>query len=229
MLHPEETVQSQYAASQTIRALVDNVNALIDPRPDIQLFYDKIFNPQTAEGEGLRIWARIVGLQRTGLVVSAEDPFSFFQSDLDEGDQVVANYNHGPFWSKALSGSGYAELESNALRWLIYWKASANISGATLYELNGLLVDFVQFMRGTTGNGTFVEDTGLMELTAYLGFQPTLFEKNIIEQFGLFNKPAGVLMNFYPLKIEAPLFGFANDGEQSSIFGEGAFFNVDVV
>ena len=230
MLYPEATVQSQYAASPTIRGLVDGVNALIDPRQDLQLFYDKIFNPQTAEGIGLKIWGRIVGLTRTGLNVTAELPFGFFQTNLAEDAQEEVNFNHGPFWSQALSGSGYVDLEDNALRWLIFWKAQANISGATLYELNRLFVDFVQFMHGTTlGDGTFIEDTGLMELTAYLGYQPSVFEKNVLTQFGLFNKPAGVYMNFEPFKIVPPIFGFVEDDQQTGIFGQGAFFNVNVI
>lgn len=235
MFYPEETVQSQYAASPTIRALVDGLNGLIDPRADIQLFYDRIFNPQTAEGVGLQIWARIVGLQKTGLNVSAELPFGFFQYIKTDQDEIIPevpqteeNFNRGPFYSVALSGSGYAELEANALRWLIFWKAQANVSGATAYELNKLLVEFVRFMRGPdAGNATFVEDTGVMQLTAYLGFQPTVFEKNILEQFGLFNRPAGVGIGLYPFKINAPVFGFVEDAEQTGIFGVAPFFNLN--
>lgn len=238
MFYPEATVQSQYAASPTIRALVDGLNGLIDPRSDIQLFYDKIFNPNTAEGVGLHIWARIVGLEKTGLNITAELPFSFYRyTDIDdevpfevpENPQTVVGYNQGPFFSRTLSGSGYAELEANALRWLIFWKAQANVSGATLAELNKLLVEFVQFMRGeNAGGATFIEDTGTMQLTAYLGFQPNIFQKNILEQFGLFNKPAGVGMEILPFKIDAPLFGFVEDDEQTGFFNVAPFFNQNV-
>jgi hypothetical protein len=68
-----------------------------------------------------------------------------------------------------------------------------------------------------------------MQLTVYLGFQPTEYEKNILGQFGFFNRPAGVGMGIYPFKLNVPTFGFVQDDEQSGIFGEGTFFNVDVL
>lgn len=193
MLYPEETVQSQYAASHTIRELVDGFNRLIDPRQDIQLFYDKIFNPNTAEGIGLRIWARIVGLKQTGLTVTAEEPFGFY-------NQMLANFNNGPFFSEALSGSGYAELEANALRWLVFYKAQANNSGASLYEMNNALRSFVEFMEGEAAlDGTYIEENGNMALIVHLGFTPNEFEQNILTQFGFFNRGGGVSVEFdYP-------------------------------
>lgn len=78
MLDASETVQSQYAASPTIRALVDGFNAGVDPRNDIKLFYDRIFNPATAQGVGLDIWARIVGVERNVYVEEVEKNFGFY-------------------------------------------------------------------------------------------------------------------------------------------------------
>ena len=78
MLDASVTVQSQYAASPTITALVDGVNSLIDPRSDIQLFYDNIFNPATAVGIGLDIWARIVGVERNIYLEDLSNNFGFF-------------------------------------------------------------------------------------------------------------------------------------------------------
>ena len=56
MLDAPATIQSQYAASPTITALVEGFNHWIDPRSEIELFFDKVFNPRTAEGIGLDIW-----------------------------------------------------------------------------------------------------------------------------------------------------------------------------
>ena len=78
MIYPEETVQSQYAASPTIRALVDGFNKGVDPRSDTQLFYDRIFNPATAQGVGLDIWARIVGVERNVYLDQIDKNFGFF-------------------------------------------------------------------------------------------------------------------------------------------------------
>lgn len=78
MIYPEATVQSQYAASPTIRALVDGFNKGVDPRADEQLFFDRIFNPATAQGIGLDIWARIVGVERNVYIDRIDKNFGFF-------------------------------------------------------------------------------------------------------------------------------------------------------
>jgi len=59
-----EPVQSQYAASPRITSLLVRQAALLDPGRDVMAWYDGIFNPRTAEGVGLDIWGRIVGIGR---------------------------------------------------------------------------------------------------------------------------------------------------------------------
>lgn len=58
----EQTILSQYGNSATITKLIQNMNACIDPRADIDNFYNTVWNVTTAKGFGLDIWGRIVGL-----------------------------------------------------------------------------------------------------------------------------------------------------------------------
>lgn len=58
-------IQSQYAASPVINALIDAYQVRLSPRRDIRLFYDKMFNILTAEGVGLDNWGVIVQIGRT--------------------------------------------------------------------------------------------------------------------------------------------------------------------
>jgi hypothetical protein len=63
MNNVEQPVISQYGNSPTISQLIQNMNEYIDPEVNIWAFYNFVFNVQTAQGFGLDIWGRIVGLQ----------------------------------------------------------------------------------------------------------------------------------------------------------------------
>ena len=60
-----ETVVSQYGDSPTILSLVGSFNAAVDPGSDIDNFLTHIWQVDTAQGFGLDIWGRIVGVSRT--------------------------------------------------------------------------------------------------------------------------------------------------------------------
>lgn len=62
MIDVEQTIISQYGNSSAISQLIQGMNACIDPRADIDNFYDVVWNVDTAQGFGLDIWGRIVGL-----------------------------------------------------------------------------------------------------------------------------------------------------------------------
>lgn len=64
MINVEQTIISQYGNSPTLLALIQNMNDNIDPRADIDNFFNFIWNVDTAQGFGLDIWGRIVGINR---------------------------------------------------------------------------------------------------------------------------------------------------------------------
>lgn len=64
MINVEQTIISQFGNSSTIGQLIQNMNENIDPRADLDNFYDFVFNIETAQGFGLDIWGRIVNISR---------------------------------------------------------------------------------------------------------------------------------------------------------------------
>ena len=64
MIEIDRTIISQYANSPTIVRLVHNIDEYIDPRVNIDDFYNFVWNVDTAQGFGLDIWGRIVNIGR---------------------------------------------------------------------------------------------------------------------------------------------------------------------
>lgn len=64
MKNVEQTIISQYGNSPTLLALIHNMNEYIRPDIDIDNFYSWIWNIETAQGFGLDIWGRIIGIGR---------------------------------------------------------------------------------------------------------------------------------------------------------------------
>ncbi|MBU6232459.1 DUF2612 domain-containing protein [Patescibacteria group bacterium] len=65
MINVSQTVISQYGNSPTLLAMINSMNAAIDPSADIDNFYRWIWSVDDAQGFGLDIWGRIVGVSRT--------------------------------------------------------------------------------------------------------------------------------------------------------------------
>ena len=59
-----DTVNSQYANSPILTNIIADCNAYFDPRPNLDSFYDNIWNLNSAQGYGLDVWGRIVGVER---------------------------------------------------------------------------------------------------------------------------------------------------------------------
>ena len=60
-----ETIISQYGNSPAILSLIDSFNSAVEPYADIDNFYVWVWDVSTAQGFGLDIWGRIVGVSRT--------------------------------------------------------------------------------------------------------------------------------------------------------------------
>ena len=205
-------IQSQYAASPRMLSLAEGFAERIDHIADVQLFFDDIFNVMTASGVGLDYWARIVGLDGRGIYVSNFDFFGFDGSDLHPWDTY-------PFWNKD-AGQGVVPLSDSALRWLILFKALANISDESMASLNSLLAMFVEFTQ-TAGNA-YILESGVMQIRIVFEYTLTPVEQGMISQYGLFSKGAGVGVDL--MTFEAPLFGFCGTDPSIGTFGEGTFF-----
>lgn len=196
------TVQSQYAASPNILALIESLKKNL-PDNDIQLFFEKIFNIQTAEGIGLDIWGIILGVGRE-IKVEVTEGFGFIGSKL-------APFNQAPFMSKGLTD--IYTMTDQAYREMLLIKALANISAADLSTLNALLAQLF------TGNEVYVIEQGIMQLRFIFEFYPTPYQRALFNIPGVLTSGAGVGVEW--LSVPKKTFGFV--GSNFKGFDQGTF------
>ena len=205
MKHPNDSIQSQYAASPIIRALVDAMNVRIDPKFDIRLFYEKIFDIYTAEGWGLDNWGRILALGRL-IDLEPEECFGFEFSLLDPFDQNVF-FQAGPPRAVRLGDESY--------RRLLLYKAAANIAASDLGTLNRLL----NAVFADTP-GMYILETGPMTIRYVFEFYLSAMDRAMLRLTFVPPRPAGVGYDF--LEVDpASVFGF--NGSELQPFDQGNF------
>lgn len=204
-----EPVISQYAASPRITSLLVCKAALLDPGKDLMLWYDSMFNPRSAEGVGLDNWGRIVGIGRMLRVLNTEF-FGFSYSGLNPMDQA-------PFWNDA-DAEGQFSLSDEAYRFLIFYKAMANIGQATMASLNAMLQLLFEEVHGE--GSCFVLEDGPMHIKAIFLFELTSYEQSLLANYGLLDRPAGVGFSWFQINPFAT-FGFA--GQELQPFDRGVF------
>ena len=197
------TIQSQYGASPHIIGIIEAAAKQLDPTGDIKTFYDKVFNPLSAEGVGLDIWGRIVGANRY-LEVENEDFFGFYGSQLNPFDQA-------PFW---LTGdTNLFRMDDNAFRTLIFLKAAANIGNATLPGIKEILSTLFD-------DPVLVMNIGEMKVRIVFTFYLTPYQRALFREYGVLNLGGGVGFEYYQIDPENT-FGFDGSGLQP--FGQGIF------
>jgi len=211
MIDVERTIISQYANSATIVQLVKNMNEYVDPRADFDAFFDYVWNVESAQGFGLDIWGRIVGISRELLIPAAPLYFGF-------KDALPGSYpfNDQPFFDGTAPATQTYKLADDAYRQLILVKALANISATNAPALNQLLQNMF------AGRGRcYVNDLGGMALRYTFEFDLTPYEFAIMTQSGALPRPAGVNASLFQSAL--PLFGFSEAGVSAAPFGQGVF------
>lgn len=206
MINRTRTILSQYDNSPTIRAIIESIMENIDPTKNIEDFYKLVFDLDTAQGFGLDVWGRIVGVGRVLNVEDTDAHWGFSQA-------LAASFGDGTFKPVEAVTSSYA-LSDDAYRNLIYVKALANISTCDADSLNRLLS--LLFDRGNA----YINDYGDMSIRYVFEFDATAYERAIILS-GVLPRPAGVstsAINLVPLHT----FGFSGTGAGS--FGDGVTF-----
>lgn len=128
-----ETVISQYANSPGLVGVIEGFAAAEDPTLLLQDFFDKVWNVDTAQGYGLDVWGRIVGVQRVLQVAVPESYFGFEEA----GD--AAGFDQESFYDGQPLTYNYP-LADLAFRTLILAKAWANISDNSIPNVNELLM-----------------------------------------------------------------------------------------
>ena len=209
MLKVEKTIISQYANSPTLCAMIDRMNEWIDPRNDIEQFYDMVFNVSTAKGFGLDVWGRIVGIGREFNIQSSTRMFGF-STGLNDFDP----FNQTSFVSTDGESEIYL-LEDEAYRNLIMIKAMSNIIYATAPNINQLLSK----LFADRGRAYYLP-LGGMHARYVFEFELTAFEKALIFSNDVLPRPSGVQLDFYEIEATAT-FGFS--GSYLQPFGQGIF------
>lgn len=180
MQNVQLTYLSQYANSPTMVSLLEAMNAYLDPAANIDAFYNLVWNVDTAQGYGLDVWGRIVGVQRV-LDVQASEVFGF-----EEADPGASTFNEGVFYSGGPT-SGNLALSDTAFRQLILAKAAANICDGSIPAINRVL------MLLFPGRGDcYVTDGNDMTMTYTFTFILTAVERAIVLLSGALPRPAGV-------------------------------------
>jgi len=197
MIDVEQTIISQYANSPTLVQLITNMNEYIDPRANLDAFFNFVWNVDTAQGFGLDIWGNIVGVGRL-LQIPGNDPIVGFDNPSFPKDWYPMS--EGRFAIEGEVTTAF-ELADDAYRVLILTKALANIITTTGPAMNQLLRNMFP------GRGrAFVRDLGGMAMQFVFNFRLSTVEYAILTQSGALPHPAGV---FYSVVvIPGGLFGF---------------------
>jgi len=178
----QATLASQFANSPAIVSLLDSFNTAVDPSADIDRFFTLVRSIDTAQGAGLDVWGRILGVTRVlELPGTAVGPFFGFNG---QGAQAK-NFGASPFFPGQPPASSYA-LSDDAYRTLLLVKARSNISERSIPALNNALK--VLFPANT---GRVVDN---LDMTCWFLFAPILtpLQVAILKQSGVLPGPSGV-------------------------------------
>ena len=184
-----DTIISQYANSPIILQIINGLNVWLDPAADIDAFYNLLWNVDTAQGYGLDVWGRIVGVGRV-YQISAGDYLGF------TGPAGVSGkpFRQAPFYFGQATTSNYALLD-DPYRALIFAKAMANISDGTIGSINQILINLFGpgGLLSIPGN-SFCTDDGNMTMTYTFGSALDPVRTAIVFQSGVLPRPAGVAL-----------------------------------
>lgn len=216
MQNLNKTILSQYANSPVLLALIQSMNDALDPAANITAFYNDIFNILTAQGYGLDVWGRIVGVNRT-IAFPLNVSVGQYLGYMEAADSNLMPFGQAPFY---LSPSVVPNLTLTdpAFRILILTKAIFNISNSSIPSINGILRSLFQ------GRGNcYVLDLGNMHARLVFEFPLQPFEITILKYSGVFAGPTGVGIVIMDIQILAT-FGFTEAGPQSAGWNNGTFF-----
>ena len=209
MINLTDTIISQYANSTKLLQILSDWNEAVDPRDDINGFYEDVWNLSTAQGWGLDVWGRIVGITRVlripGTLTSV---FGFSEG---AGYQP---FGQAPFYSPRTNFTAYT-LSDDDFRKMIYVKALANISGCSFDVLNRAMQSiFAAYGR------SYVQSSGNMKMRYVFEFVLPDIQLAILVNSNVLPRPAGVQVSVIQC-APSKTFGFSGSGLQP--FGYGTF------
>lgn len=206
----------QYAASPRMQQLMANMANYLDSSRWTGEFYNVLWNVDTAEGFGLDIWGRIVGVDRF-LQVGSSTYFGFNTTPTESWQP----FNQAPFFSGPPSTSTF-RLADNAFRVLILAKALTNITETTTPGINSVLQNLFP------GRGRcWVNDLGSMSMRFVFEFALQPWERAVLASGEALPRPAGVRATI--AEIPTSTFGFAEAGASAQPFNQGTFLSTGAI
>ena len=203
-----DTLLTQYANSPVLCGLLEGLNDALDPSANIEDFYDKVFNLSTAQGYGLDIWGRIIGVKReVPSAISGEKLFGFSET------KYFTPFNVAPFNGGGGKNSSY-RLPDELYRRLLFIKAYINILHATAPNIN-------KFLFQIFGKYSYYMPLGDMRAQYSFFFTPNQFENMIIYRLKLLPEPCGITVS-YKIFSNNDTLGFSGSGLQP--FNQGTFY-----
>lgn len=181
---PWVTLLSQYANSPVITSIILAFNSAMDFTQTMSNFYDMMWNIQTAQGYGLDVWGRIVGVSRTLTIPGTTQYIGF-----GEAGTSWTGFGQGIWYS----GSGLTQnyvLGDADFRRMILAKAATNITDGSIPSTNAIMLALFP------GRGVcYVADGLNMSLTYTFHFALTPAEFAIVQTPGILPAAAGVVVN----------------------------------
>ncbi len=209
----ERTILSQYSNSGKLISLLQKFNDQVDPRMDIEKFYQEVFNLDTCGEYGLDVWGRIVAAPRT-IEIETTDYFGFDGQELLPFDQAPF-YENEPITETVI-------LRGDAYRKLIYFKAYCNIIHTTLPNIDKALWMLFGDNRAPNEDMYAQEyNEGVMTMRFIFRFALSPLERGILRKYGGLLRPAGVWLKVYEIPYD--VFGF--DDSDLQPFDQGTFWN----
>lgn len=206
-----QTIASQFSASPHLVALIEAIDAFISPDADVERFFNLVMNVDTAQGYGLDVWGRIVGVGRLVPV-----PEGYYLGWEEAGDQE--SWDNGTWWNGS-NLVGYESLTDEVYRRLILAKAATNITTCSIPAINAILMTLfpsrgnayveevassIEYYFGWDeagdaegwDQGVFGDQAGprpsVMNMVYVFDFNLYPYEVSIVTLSGALPKPAGV-------------------------------------
>ena len=175
-----QTVLSQYANSPILLAILQDVSEWLDPALSIDDFFDSCWNLETAQGYGLDVWGRILGVNR--VVNAAPSKYIGFNQ---AGPLSADPFGQSPWYSGEPATENYT-LSDDAYRQLLFAKAAANICDGSIPSINAVL----RLMF--PGQVCYVADGADMTMTFTFEFTLTPVQQTIVLNSGVLPHSSGV-------------------------------------
>lgn len=188
----EETILRQYSGYEKINNMIDTFSQAVSIDDFTDTFIDDVWNVLTAGSYGLDVWGKIVNISRYVTADSSGGYFGFQGTSTTAPAATFPHpFNQKPFYSGgAEKATDNVRLADDAYRTLILAKAFANISIATIPEMNKF---FTMLFKGR--GKAYIVNNKDMTINVVVDFALYAYEKSILQNYDAIPIPSGVLLS----------------------------------